>query len=209
MLTSEIAKRINGRFDDLGLRLPSGSNRHAEYLRLLHHWNKKINLTALKLDPLSDEAIDRLVIEPVLASSQASASDVVVDIGTGSGSPALPFAIECQAQELVMIESRSRKCAFLREAARVLNVAAKVVEARFEESVLMGDIEHRGSVVTIRAVRIDSVTTDLIRHVISSQGRLFRFSSSMDARLGPEFVITATSPLVPLGSSVLEIASIA
>src|SRR5204862_31357 len=38
------------------------------YYRLLARWNGTINLTALSLDPLTDEALDRLFIEPMAAA---------------------------------------------------------------------------------------------------------------------------------------------
>ena len=38
------------------------------YFRLLTHWNATINLTALPLDPPTDETFDRLLIEPLAAA---------------------------------------------------------------------------------------------------------------------------------------------
>lgn len=40
------------------------------YVGLLTKWNKTVNLTALPLDPLSDEAMDRLLIEPLIAAER-------------------------------------------------------------------------------------------------------------------------------------------
>ena len=38
------------------------------YFRLLTLWNAKINLTALALDPPTDESFDRLLVEPLAAA---------------------------------------------------------------------------------------------------------------------------------------------
>ena len=38
------------------------------YFRLLTQWNAKINLTALPLDPPTDETFDRLLVEPLAAA---------------------------------------------------------------------------------------------------------------------------------------------
>ena len=40
------------------------------YFRLLTQWNAKINLTALPLEPPTDETFDRLLIEPLAAAPQ-------------------------------------------------------------------------------------------------------------------------------------------
>lgn len=38
------------------------------YFDLLRHWNRRINLTSLSLETLSDQAIDRLFVEPLCAA---------------------------------------------------------------------------------------------------------------------------------------------
>src|ERR1041385_3414854 len=43
---------------------PALADQLARYLELLARWNKTINLTALPIDPPSDVAIDRLIVEP-------------------------------------------------------------------------------------------------------------------------------------------------
>jgi 16S rRNA G527 N7-methylase RsmG len=40
------------------------------YFELLTHWNARINLTALPLDPPTDETFDRLLVEPLAAAKQ-------------------------------------------------------------------------------------------------------------------------------------------
>ena len=89
---------------------------HERYIALLAKWNRTINLTSLPLEPPTDEAIDRLLVEPIAASSKAGRVETIIDIGSGGGSPAIPFWIQVPGAKLTMVESRSRKCAFLREA---------------------------------------------------------------------------------------------
>ena len=72
------------------------------YFRLLAHWNAKINLTALPLDPPTDETLDRLLVEPLAAARQirrcAAASGSTS--GSGGGSPAIPLKIARPALRL-------------------------------------------------------------------------------------------------------------
>jgi 16S rRNA (guanine527-N7)-methyltransferase len=104
------------------------------YIGLLTEWNRRLNLTALSLEPLSDEAIDRLLIEPIIAARTIRQSDRrAIDIGSGGGSPAIPLKVMAPWIDMVLVESKVRKAAFLREAVRELGLAGVEVEnARFE-----------------------------------------------------------------------------
>ena len=84
------------------------------YYRLLAHWNNRINLTSLALEPPTAQTVDRLFIEPLIAASfVASHVAVWFDLGTGGGSPAIPMQLAHPAKRLIMVESRDRKAAFL------------------------------------------------------------------------------------------------
>lgn len=60
----------------------------------------------------------------------------LVDIGSGGGFPALPLAIALKGRpvHLHLIESRARKCAFLRAIIRDFGLAATVHTVRIEEA---------------------------------------------------------------------------
>lgn len=135
--------------DDLAEKL-------ATYYELLERWNRKINLTAL--DDL-DAAIDRLLLEPVIAARHLPQIPVIklMDVGSGGGSPALPLALAAaSAVDLTMVEAKTRKSAFLREAVRQLELSgARIENSRFEELLAQPDLHERFDVLSIRAVRID------------------------------------------------------
>src|SRR3954447_20549562 len=128
------------------------------YYRLLAHWNTKINLTALPLDPPTDETFDRLLVEPLGAAKQipTHTPGVWFDLGSGGGSPAIPLKIARPALRLTMIESKERKGAFLREAVRVLGLEnAKVETSRFEDIAGTPEFSGVADLVTVRAVKLD------------------------------------------------------
>ena len=77
----------------------------------------------------------------------------IVDIGSGAGLPGLVLAI-LGAENVHLIESDSRKCVFLREAARHTETNVRVIESRAEK------VENlTAGVLTARAV---APLTDLI-----------------------------------------------
>ena len=92
-----------------------------QYFELLTRWNAKINLTAFSLAEPDDEALDRLLVEPVVASCHVNPPvGSVIDIGSGSGSPAIPLRLALGATRLTLVEAKTRKAVFLVEALRHL-----------------------------------------------------------------------------------------
>ncbi len=178
---------------------------------LLIKWNRKTNLTALKLDPLSDEAIDRLIVEPVLASTHFSDRDLVaVDLGSGGGSPGIPLRIQVPTLKMRMVESRSMKCAFIREAIRMVGLAStSVEESRFELLSGRHELKQAADVITIRAVRIDSELVELIRFLIKPGGRIYRFASHTESVVPESLVVDSSVPLVLSLSSIFQTIRIA
>ena len=103
------------------------------YFRLLGAWNAKINLTALDLVREPDKAVDRLLIEPLVAARYLDrVSATAIDIGSGGGSPAIPMKLARPDVAFTLVEAKTRKCAFLREAGRQLGVELRVETARYE-----------------------------------------------------------------------------
>lgn len=144
------------------------------YFELLARWNQKINLTALPLVKPTDETFERLLIEPLrVAASIDDAPDRWFDLGSGGGSPALPIKIARPALDLTMVESKARKAAFLRDAIRQLAIgSATVWNDRFETLLDRADLEGSVGLVTIRAVRIDSVLLELCQYLLRAGGTL-------------------------------------
>jgi 16S rRNA (guanine527-N7)-methyltransferase len=182
MRSDGLLSRLVARASAAGINLsPALAARLESYYRLLAHWNASINLTALQLDPISDHALDRLLIEPLAGARYIPASPpgpIWFDLGSGGGSPAIPLKLARPLARLTMVESRERKVAFLREAIRILELGESSVEASRIETVadshpLAGSIE----LVTVRAVRIDPSLFGSIRSLLRSGGRVVLFGA--------------------------------
>ena len=147
------------------------------YYRLLNRWNRTINLTALPLEPLNDDTLDRLLIEPLASASYVTVSHANwFDLGSGGGSPAIPLKIARPGLNLTMVEARQKKAAFLREAARELSLpSTTVVTERFEALPTHPDFVRIAALVTVRAVKVDSNLLRIGQHLLSSGGKLFLF----------------------------------
>ena len=162
------------------------------YYELLQRWNDRVNLTALPLAGFPSQSIDRLLLEPIAASSAVpTGATSWVDLGTGGGSPAIPMAIIKPGIRLTMTESRGRKAAFLREAVRSLGLNAEVLSDRFEG--LLSYPPGSVDLITARAVRIEDVVS-LAVHLLSSSGRLLLFGS-IDVVAPASLQLVAKTPL--------------
>jgi 16S rRNA (guanine527-N7)-methyltransferase len=183
------------------------------YFSLLARWNAKINLTAFNLREPKDEAFDRLLIEPVVAAQHLPLNDsTLIDIGSGSGSPAIPLRLAAPQVRLTMVEAKTRKAVFLLEALRHLNIPnASVETARFEQLLTRPELHEAFDVMTIRAVRVESSTLITLQAFLKPGGHLFWFQGA-GRELEPDLlvfplVLARVVPLVETSGSRLVILS--
>lgn len=83
------------------------------YVALLQKWNKTFALTALR-DPakaVSHHLLDSLAVLPFVTQ------DSLLDVGSGGGQPGIPLAIARPALRVTLLDSNSKKTAFLQQAA--------------------------------------------------------------------------------------------
>lgn len=215
MTVREFSDRLSKRSRKAGVSIdPSLAEALAAYYHLLEFWNQKINLTAFSLSDAPDEAIDRLLIEPLVAARHLRGSGGhghghpmlgarprMLDIGSGGGSPAIPLKLAVPSLNLLMVESKTRKSAFLREAVRALNLADTTVEtARAEELLTRPELHESQDLVTVRAVRIEQKLLTNVQAFLRQGGRilLFRASAGVETppMVSPPLVYEATWPLV-------------
>ncbi|MBI1872962.1 MAG: 16S rRNA (guanine(527)-N(7))-methyltransferase RsmG [Acidobacteria bacterium] len=159
-------------------------DRLESYLGLLLRWNQKINLTALSYQTNPDETIDRLLLEPLAAARLLPFSaGRLLDVGSGGGSPGIPLRLAGgEGVGLVLVESKTRKAAFLREAIRELELAnASVESARFEELLTRPELHEAHDVVSVRAVRVEARMLVGFQAFLKPGGRLLLFQSSGEA----------------------------
>ncbi len=155
-----IPRKLSRRAKSAGISLEKPLIEGLEtYYQLLTKWNAKINLTAFRLTPEGeDDAIDRLLIEPVVAARYVPENArTLLDAGSGGGSPAIPLKLASRSLALRMVEVKTRKAVFLREAVRALNLKdAEVETSRFEELLPRAELHEALDLVSIRAVRIET-----------------------------------------------------
>ena len=118
------------------------------YIHLLYRWANKLNLVSLnEIDVIATRHIWRALA--MLPYVQSVPNRTIIDVGSGSGLPAIPLKICLPECQFYLVESRRKRANFLREVIRSLGLKKiEVVNQRIEswsENVL-------GDVVTARAV---------------------------------------------------------
>jgi len=207
---ADLSARLRGRLEQFGAAVSTAQcDQLAQYVGLLTKWNRTLNLTALKLEPLSDAAIDRLIIEPVLGAVAFRDSDrALLDLGSGGGSPAIPLKVAVPRLKLTMVESRERKSAFLRDVVRVMGLSDSTVQTVRIEELKASQASHRqADVVSVRAVKLDSETWGNVAGLVTIGGRLLWFRSRGESADDSDqvFALEETIPLGPDNNSELAV----
>jgi len=184
---------------------PSAVQKLQIYLELLAKWNRSINLTSLTLEPLEASTLDRLLIEPLVAAqfltewpetqSSASPESRWIDVGSGGGSPAIPLRIVRSEGTLLMVESRGKKVAFLREVIRELQLTQTTVEAKRFEAVASVGAAHLFNLITTRAVRIDQEFVGSMAQALRPLGVVLLFTSDTEPPATPGLVLRRRASL--------------
>lgn len=101
------------------------------YVELLSQWNRRINLVSA--NTMGDVWRRHILDCAQLLKHLPRQTRVVVDLGAGAGLPGLVLAA-MGVPETHLIESDLRKSAFLREAARIMDVAVALHAERIEKT---------------------------------------------------------------------------
>ncbi len=99
------------------------------YAALLRQWNERINLVGR--DTLRNVWRRHFLDSAQLLPHVPAGTRSLIDLGSGAGFPGLVLAI-LGVSGVELIESDARKCAFLREAARITEARVAVRHARIE-----------------------------------------------------------------------------
>ena len=98
----------------MGMELPGAvREKLIAYLTLLYKWNRTYSLTALKEQDkaVSHHLLDSLSIQPFVPDGS------LLDVGSGGGMPGIPLAIVRPELRVTLLDSNSKKTAFLQQTA--------------------------------------------------------------------------------------------
>ena len=138
------------------------------YIDLLLRWNRQISLTAIE----SPEEIVRTHFAECLLATKAAPNlhGRLADVGTGAGFPGLPLRMYIPDLQLTLIEPNAKKCAFLAEVIRALDLkAVEIIQRRYED---VRAPDPPFDIVTARALGQFQEFADWAESVLAPNGRV-------------------------------------
>ena len=124
-------------------------NKFKEYYNLLLEWNSKFNLTSITEE---SEVEIKHFYDSLKGYKFFKENAKVVEIGSGGGFPSIPLMILREDLNFTLIESVGKKCIFLKEVIKKLNLNATVLNIRAEDGAKNLTLRESFDHVTARAV---------------------------------------------------------
>jgi 16S rRNA (guanine527-N7)-methyltransferase len=118
-----------------------GNKSTLEYIELLDKWNKKINLIS---KGEFDDIWERHIFDSLQLLKFVDQKDHILDVGSGAGFPGILLAINGM-KNVTLVESDSRKVAFLLQASQLAPCGVSILNKRIE------DVELECDILTARA----------------------------------------------------------
>lgn len=134
------------------------------FLDVLYFWNRTLGLTkVVREDAVRLHLLDSLSVSPLLATG------TVADLGTGAGLPGVPLAVLRPEVSFYLVESSRRRCSFLAEALRGLDLSNVVVLESDVESLIRSGRQF--DTVVGRAFRPPTEFLEIARRLLPLGGR--------------------------------------
>jgi len=145
----------------------------AAYVGLLAKWNRRVNLVS----STEDRILRPLLGEAVWAAGRyPTGSCSHLDIGSGAGFPALPFAILRPDVTFVLLEARARRAAFLETTAYELGLRnVRVVAGRLDRYLRTLATPGPWGCVSWKGIKLDRKELSQLLSISSRDARLWVF----------------------------------
>jgi len=155
-------------------------------------WNQRLSMVG---STTWGEAVERHFGESLLAVPWIPPGSVrVVDIGSGGGFPGLPILAARPGLEVTLVESRQRKWAFLRAAARRASLPARCLNVRVSAT-LPEEFPADFDVIIARAVRLGLDEWDALFAAASRKAFALVWAGAVDPDLPAGLEVVDTLPI--------------
>ena len=170
--------------------------RFKKYATLLKEWNEKMNLTAITDEP---EIVEKHFYDCLLPTDHDLLDDkLICDLGTGAGFPGMVWAIAYPKCVVTLVDATGKKCMFLNEVIKELNLTnAFVVNSRGEDL----DMREHFDIVTARAVAPLNILLEVCVPLIKEKGLMI----AMKGAKGKEELADAKKAVQKLYLKVINI----
>lgn len=152
-------------------------NKLKKYMSLLIEWNKKFNLTSI-LEP-ENIYIKHFYDSICLTKVGNLNTKKICDFGTGAGFPGIVIAILYKDSKITLIEANNKKCEFLNEVKKNLNLEnIEIIKTRVEEYSKLN--KEVFDIVTCRAVSNINIILELCCQLVKINGIFAPLKSNIE-----------------------------
>lgn len=162
---------------------PRAFEQMATHFSLLLHWNRKINLTALRRpeEIATRHFAESLFLAKLIPFADELGDDLMVDVGSGAGFPGLPLKVAFPKIKTILLEPNKKKAAFLKEVIRSSKLdGIEVRNERLHQAV--DDLSGKATLVTLRALKPSPELLADLNRLLAPDGRLALFVGLDDAK---------------------------
>lgn len=145
-----------------------------DYVKLLQKWNKVYSLTAITKTEhiITHHILDGLTVVPYILDANR-----VIDIGCGMGVPGIVLAIWNQSQQITLLDSNQKKCAFLKQVTIELGLKnVDVLNCRVEKY----QPENKFDAIISRAFARLELFIQISRHLLVQDGYFLAMKSKAE-----------------------------
>lgn len=161
------------------------------YVELIRSWPGNL-LAPGELERLQDHVDDALAALDLIAHRQPLS---LIDVGSGSGIPAIPLLLGAPTTTGCLVEARSRKASFLRACVEQLGLGERVeVAAERAEALAAGPHRETFELATCRALAPLPVSLELLAPFVSPGGVVLAWATNAQAD-----ALTPTAAFAELG----------
>ncbi|HOP65513.1 MAG TPA: 16S rRNA (guanine(527)-N(7))-methyltransferase RsmG [Bacilli bacterium] len=151
----------------------------AKYCDFLLEYNKKFNLTSITT---REEIYLKHFADSILLMNYIKFDKELVDVGTGAGFPGIIIKIFNKNLKLCLIESNNKKCQFLQELIKELNLTdVKIINTRAEKYSLKNLDKYE--IVVSRAVADLKILTELCLPLVKIGGKFIAMKGKTTAEI--------------------------
>lgn len=151
-----------------------------DFYKLLIEKNKVMNLTAIteKNEVYLKHFYDSLTVCKIINLNQKIS---ICDLGTGAGFPGIVLKIIFPNLELTLVDSLEKRCKFLQEVKKELNLDFNIICSRIEEFSINNKEQYE--VLISRAVAKTSIILELGIQALKIEGFYILMKSNVDEEL--------------------------
>jgi len=169
----EVCALIRGA-DALGVELNSDvASALLRFLARFYDWNRFGGFTRIP----RDSALRLHLLDSLSVVAELRGVRSIVDLGTGGGMPGIPLALVLSETAFTLVESRGRRCSFLREIVREYELSARVEILECDASEV-GAMGRRYDAVVSRAFLPPPELLTLGCGLVGPGGRIIVMASS-------------------------------